>query len=121
MRRGSASEDQMGHMRSILDGVVLGKEPTKTSSTDNDLILGTSEVPAQAFDVVDNLLESVWFRARALAVTPEIEGQDSELIPKLAVHGEVRPVISFWDSSTTILGYHSDVWFTHPYRAPRGG
>lgn len=95
MRRSSASKYQMRNMRCIFDGILLRQETAKASTTDDDLSFRPREIHAYSLNVVDNLLESIWFGPGTLPMAPEVEGEDTKLVPEVAVNVEVGFVVTW--------------------------
>lgn len=107
MRRSSASEYQMRYMRCILDGVLLRQKTAKASTTDNYLFFRPREVYAYTLNIVDDLLESVWFGPGTLPMTSEIEGEDTKLIAEIAVNVEIGFMITY-----SIISWYSRCFIT---------
>ena len=72
MRGSGSSQDEVRCVRGILDGIVLCQEASKTSTADDDLLV-TCEMPPDPFDVVHDLLERIRLRPGALPMATEIE------------------------------------------------
>lgn len=70
----------MGNTGSVFDGVLLGKEATEASATNDHLLLGPKKMCTYTLDIFDDLFEGVWLGPGALPMPPEVKGQDTKSV-----------------------------------------